>query len=65
MLKSYVWVGGWVAHRILVSAPVPLELILTGFDWVEAWAFGVWVFGRGLTIPYLFILGPFIHRVGL
>ena len=21
---------GWVAHKILVSAPVPLELILTG-----------------------------------
>ena len=39
MLKSYGW-GGWVvAHKILVSAPVPLELILTGFD------FG---FGTGL-----------------
>ena len=52
MLKSYVWVGGvgWVAHKILVSAPVPLELILTGFDWVGGWAFGVWVLGRGLTI---------------
>ena len=23
-------VGWWVAHKILVSAPVPLELILTG-----------------------------------
>ena len=39
MLKSYGW-GGLVAHKILVSAPVPLELILTGFDWV---------LGRGLT----------------
>ena len=47
MLKSYGWVGWWVAHKILVSAPVPLELILTGFDWVGA---GVWVLGRGLTI---------------
>ena len=41
MLKSWGWVGwggavGWVAHKILVSAPVPLELILTGFDWVGA-----------------------------
>ena len=27
--KSYR-VGGWVAHKILVSAPVPLELILLG-----------------------------------
>ena len=35
---------GWVAHKILVSAPVPLELILTGFDWVWAgpWGFGIW-----------------------
>ena len=33
-----------VAHKILVSAPVPLELILTGFDWVGAgpWWFGFW-----------------------
>ena len=33
-----------VAHKILVSAPVPLELILTGFDWVAAgpWGFGFW-----------------------
>ena len=38
-------VGGWVvAHKILVSAPVPLELILTGFDWVAA---GPWGFGFG------------------
>ena len=31
-----VWGGGGVTHEILVSAPVPLELILTGFDWVGA-----------------------------
>ena len=48
MLKSYRvgWdgVGWWVAHKILVSAPVPLELILTGFDWVGTgpWGFGFW-----------------------
>ena len=46
MLKSYRvgGVGGVVAHKILVSAPVPLELILTGFDWVGAgpWGFGIW-----------------------
>ena len=43
MLKSYGVVGWWVAHKILVSAPVPLELILTGFDWVGAgsWGFGI------------------------
>ena len=31
-------------YMILVSAPVPLELILTGFDWVGAgpWGFGFW-----------------------
>ena len=49
--KSYGWVaqpaiwwGGVVAHKILVSAPVPLELIWTGFDWVGAgpWGFGIW-----------------------
>ena len=54
MLKSYR-VGGSqclcggasvyvVAHKILVSAPVPLELILTGFDWVSARPLG---FGFG------------------
>ena len=32
--------GWWVAHQILVSAPVPLELILTGFDWVGGLGFG-------------------------
>ena len=30
MLKSYRVGWWWVAHKILVSAPVPLELILTG-----------------------------------
>ena len=36
--------GWWVAHKILVSAPVPLELILTGFDWVAAGlrGLGIW-----------------------
>ena len=45
MLKSYrVGGGGVVAHKILVSAPVPLELIFTGFDWAGAgpWGFGIW-----------------------
>ena len=34
----------WVDHKIFVSAPVPLELIFTGFDWVGAglWGFGFW-----------------------
>ena len=45
-----------VAHKILVSAPVPLNLILTGFDWVGAGPFGVRVFGRGLTIYNKFLL---------
>ena len=53
MLKSWGW-GGWggvvVAHKILVSAPVPLELILTGFDWVGAGPWGFGDLGRGLTI---------------
>ena len=52
MLKSCRWGGGggggvvgW--PKILVSAPVPLELIGIGFDWVGAgpWGFG---FGDGL-----------------
>ena len=50
MLKSCGWGGGggvvgW--PKILVSAPVPLELIGIGFDWVGAgpWGFG---FGGGL-----------------
>ena len=46
MLKSWGWWGGGVVGwpKILVSAPVPLELILTGFDWVgaEPWGFGFW-----------------------
>ena len=48
MLKSYRVGGGGVVvvgwSKILVSAPVPLELILTGFDWVGAvpWGFGFW-----------------------
>ena len=42
--------GGVVAHKILVSAPVPLELILTGFDWVGSGPWGFGVLGRGLTI---------------
>ena len=57
MLKSWGWwvgwvggVGGVVAHKILVSAPVPLELILTGFDWVGAGPWGFGDLGRGLTI---------------
>ena len=31
-------------NKILVSSPVPLERILTGFDWVGAgpWGFGIW-----------------------
>ena len=49
MLKSY-GVGWGVAHKILVSAPVPLELILTGFDWVGAGPWGFGDLGRGLTI---------------
>ena len=46
MLKSCGWgVGGvWVAHKILVSAPVPLELILTGLE-LGLGGFG---FGTGL-----------------
>ena len=50
MLKSCGWWGGVVAHKILVSAPVPLELILTGFDWVGAGPWGFGDLGRGLTI---------------
>ena len=39
-----------MAHKILVSAPVPLELILIGFDWVGAGPWGFGDLGRGLTI---------------
>ena len=46
------WGGGVGWPKILVSAPVPLELILTGFDWVGAgpWGFGFepWGLGTGL-----------------
>ena len=48
MLKSYGvgWGGvvGWVAHKILVSAPVLGFGIWIGFDWVGAgpWGFGIW-----------------------
>ena len=49
MLKSFgVGWWWWVAHKILVSAPVPLELILTGFDWVGAGPCGGLGFGTGL-----------------
>ena len=41
---------GWPMS--LVSAPVPLDLILTGFDWVGAGPWGFRVLGRGLTIFY-------------
>ena len=46
MLKSWGWGGVVVvvAYKILVSAPVPFELILTEFDWVGA---GPWGFGFG------------------
>ena len=46
-LKVIGWVVGW--YKILVSAPVPLELILTGFDWVGAGPWGFGDLGRGLT----------------
>ena len=48
MLKSWGWGGGGVVvvgwPKILVSAPVPLELIWTWFDWVGAGlrGFGIW-----------------------
>ena len=46
MLKSYRvgWWVGWVAHKILVSAPVLGFGIWTGFDWVGAgpWGIGIW-----------------------
>ena len=66
MLKLWVgWGGVVVAHKILVSAPVPLELILTGFDWVGVWALEFWDLGRGLTITLYFIDNEFGHYIGL
>ena len=53
-----------MAHKILVSAPVPLELILTGFDWGWGWALGFWVLGRGLTI-LLYSIYPFILSISV
>ena len=56
MLKSWGWwVGGVVVGwpKILVSAPVPLKLILTGFDWVGA---GPWGFGFGTGLDNILIL---------
>ena len=46
MLKSCGWVvgGGWVAYRILVSAPVPFGLI-----WVSNWIGLGWT-GLGLGL---------------
>ena len=41
------WGGVVVAHKILVLAPVPLELILAGFDWVGTGPWGLG-FGTGL-----------------
>jgi len=41
----------FMVHKILVSAPVPLELILPGFDWVGAGPLG---FGTGLD-NYLYL----------
>ena len=37
MLKSYRWVGGWVAHEILVSAQGPLVF---GFLVLGFWGLG-------------------------
>ena len=44
MLKSWGVVGGWVAYRILVSAPVPFWIYL-GRNWVGLgwdWVWGDW-----------------------
>ena len=44
------WVGGVVAHRILVSAPGPLGLIRF-LNWVGlGWGLALEVWGQGLTI---------------
>ena len=48
MLKSYGVGGGWVAYRILVSAPVPF-----GFNWGWNWV-GL---GLGLDLGRLGIRG--------
>ena len=48
MLKSWGWMGGWmggvVAHEILVSAQGPLDLVLV------LQGLGLRVWGQGLTI---------------
>ena len=52
-----------VAHKILVSAPVPLELILTGFDWVGNGLGGLG-FGSGLdNISYSLHKGKALPKV--
>ena len=38
MVKSYMWSGGWVAHVIIVTAPVP---------WFGD--LGIWGLGTGLV----------------
>ena len=51
VVGGVVVVVGW--PKILVSAPVPLELIGIGFDWVGA---GPWGFGFGDGLDNLSIL---------
>ena len=55
MLKSYGWVGGWVAYVIIVSAQVPLVLTL-----------GLWTSGLGLTKiqEILLMMGTEIFQFG-
>ena len=43
---------GWVAHKSLVSAPVPLQLIGIWVWLGWGWALGIWVWGPGLTIQW-------------
>ena len=51
MLKSYQWVG-WVAPKIIVSAPVRIG-VGTGLDWVGI-ALGDWgLNGLGLGLDNL------------
>ena len=60
MLKSWRW-GGLVAHKILVSAPVPLELIWAfgpGFDWAGPRGLGRRVWDLGLTTDFLLPKAP-------